>query len=89
MVYEPAKGVTAERSGDRVIVLDASGQTLSTLSPVGAWLWERLPAGSTTLLEQLCEEFPSVDRATLSRDVEDFLTELCDAGLAVHTDAAG
>lgn len=89
MVYAPADGASAERSGDRVVVLDPAGEVLSTLSPVGAVVWESLPAAVDTLVEHLRAEFPEVDPEVLARDTQQFLDELCSAGLAVHDDASG
>ena len=89
MNYWHAEGVTAERSADRVVVLDAEGATLSTLSPVGALVWELLPADAATVVERLRETFPAVEPAVLTADAEAFLSALREAGLIVDIDAEG
>jgi hypothetical protein len=89
VVYSPAQGVTAERSGDRMVVLDVEGRVLSTLSPVGSLIWEALPAPVDSLLVRLRAEFPEVDPAVLETDARRFLDELCAAGLTVQRDAEG
>lgn len=86
--YERAGGVTAERSGERTIVLDGSGARMSTLSGVGTLVWQWLPADIDSLVDRLHHTFPEVERATLQLDVEDFLEELIDAHLVVEVDAA-
>ncbi len=88
MRYSPADGVTAERSGERMVVLDAAGKELITLSPVGALVWSQLPADFSAILEELSEQFAEVAESTLTADLEAFLTELDEAGLVVATDAA-
>lgn len=81
--------VTAERSGDRVVVLDAAGTVLSTLSPVGTIVWERLPGSRAELVEHLQERFGEVAAEVLAADLERFLAELVAAELIVEIDAAG
>lgn len=88
MHYSPARGVIAERSAARMVVLDPDGATLSTLSPVGALVWSRLPADFDSLLRELTETFADVDVVTLADDLTAFLAELGEAGLVVTTDAA-
>jgi hypothetical protein len=82
-------GVTSEWSADRVVVLDAAGETMTTLSPVGALIWDRLPADVPALVDHLRERFPDVDPSLLTTDTRAFLAELRDTGLVVETDAAG
>lgn len=87
--YQQAGGVTAERSGDRVVLLDASGTTLFTLSPVGSLIWEWLPADTGTILARLAETFPAVTQEVLASDASRFLDQLGEEGLVGETDAAG
>lgn len=89
MVYSPVEGVTAERSGDRVFVLDPQGRVLTTLNPVGALVWEALPASVEDVVDRLRDEFPGVDGSVLEADVRRFFDSLSTAGLAVRRDAEG
>lgn len=89
MHYTQAVGVTAEHSGDRVVLLDASGTTLFTLSPVGSLIWEWLPADTGTILARLVETFPGVTQDVLAADASRFLDQLGEEGLVGDTDAAG
>jgi len=89
VVYSPAREVTAERSGDRMFVLDPQGRVLTTLNPVGALVWEALPASAENVVDKLCAEFPDMDSAALEADVRRFLASLSRAGLAVRRDADG
>jgi hypothetical protein len=89
MMFARVDGVTAERSGDRTVVLDASGRVLSTLSPVGTIVWEALPARGSELLECLEEVFPEIDEDLLQRDLELFIDELIAVELITRVDAAG
>lgn len=88
MLFKRTAGVTSEWSGERVVILDSRGEVMTTLSPVGALLWDWLPADLRTLVANLQERFPDVEQATLSQDTEHFLVELRAAGL-VQADAAG
>jgi hypothetical protein len=81
-------GVTAERSGERTVVLDASGTVLSTLSRVGTLVWEALPGDRSDLLGHLRELFPEVDPAVLEGDLDAFIDELVAVELIVRVDAA-
>lgn len=91
MRFARVDGVTSEWSGERIVVLDAAGETMITLSPVGALIWDQLaaPADLSHLVAQLHERFPEVDRSLLLADAERFLAELRAADLIVETDAAG
>lgn len=89
MRFAPAHGVVAERSSDRVIVLDPEGLHMNTLSPVGSAVWQRLPAQASEIVDHLNAQFVDVDRSTLEADVDKFLGELLSAGLIVVTDAQG
>lgn len=87
MHYSTAEGVTAERSGLRMVVLDPEGKVLTTLSPVGALVWSRLPADFATVLANLTDTFVDVDTSILTEDLRAFFAELGDVGLVVATDA--
>jgi hypothetical protein len=88
MMFARVDGVTAERSGERTVVLNADGTVLSTLSPVGTIVWEALPGERTALLEQLKELFPDIDEDSLDRDLDLFIDELVTVELITRVDAA-
>lgn len=83
MPYRQAEGVTSERTGERVVVLDAAGTTMTTLNPTGAVLWGAIDGarGVEELTDELVAEFPSVDRSVLLADVRTFVDELLADGL--------
>ena len=63
--------------------LDFSG--VITLNEVGAFLWEKLQADTTTdgLLKALLEEY-DVDEATAKADIDEFITKLKGADLLAN-----
>jgi hypothetical protein len=81
MDFVQTPGVTAERSGDRMLVLDPAGEVMTTLNPVGAMLWSWLPADLNSLVERLQAQFPDVQPFVLLDDTQQFLSELETAGL--------
>ena len=80
-------GVTAEPSGDRIVALDASGNTMVTLNAVGAVVWNHLsePRDVDQIVGHLEALFPDVDGALLRDDAEAFIAELLEADL-IHDD---
>lgn len=82
-VVNVAPGVTAESTGDRVVILNGDGTAMTTLNPVGSILWERLGAAAT--IDDLCgvvrDRFPSVADDVARSDVGQFVDEL--VGLAL------
>ena len=89
MRYERNDGVSAERSGERTVVLNTDGSTLITLSPVGTLVWEGLPNDRSGLLNHLAETFPDTPRTVLEDDLDRFLAELLEGDLITELDAAG
>jgi hypothetical protein len=77
----------AEQSGDRVIVLHASGGRLSTLSPVGSIVWDALPANRGAIQAALVDRFDEIDPDVIAADLERFLGEMTDLGVIVCVDA--
>ena len=88
-MFARVDGVSAERSGERTVVLDASGTVLTTLSPVGTIVWEALPGDRADLLEHLGTLFPEVEHDVLDSDLALFIDELVAVELIVRVDAAG
>ena len=86
--YVRLGGVTAERSGERTVVLDASGTMIITLSPVGTIVWESLPGSGSDLLDELRNRFPHVGSETLEVDLQAFIDELVAAELITSVDAS-
>ncbi len=89
MQFARIDGVISERSGDRVVVLDADGAALITLSPVGTLVWELLPASIDNAVDFLGEQFPEVPHSVLRSDVDAFLDELLANSLIKEIDAPG
>lgn len=89
MRYKQRDRVIAERSGERTVVLDADGTTLTTLSPVGALLWEQLPCDVAGAVSYLTTRFPDVAEAVFVADVTAFLDELAANSLIIEIDAEG
>lgn len=91
MRYRQAEGVTAERSGERVVILDAAGATLITLNGTGAVVWSCLeePCDERAIVTNLREMYPDVDTEQLRADVSAFIAELREADLIVACDADG
>lgn len=89
--FRRADGVTSEPSGDRVIVLDKEGSTITTLNPTGAIAWQSLtePTDADGVAAALGQRFPDVEAAVLREDAQAFLDELVAAGLVVAVDADG
>ena len=87
MPYRRTAGVTFEVSAGRAVLLDADGETLTTLNPTGTSIWHLLDGSRdvTELAACLAEEHPDVPAATLERDVEAFVAELDRDGLVEHT----
>lgn len=90
MRYRHVNGLTSEMSGDRVVILDASGETLTTLNATGALLWSELEdsADVDELASALAAAHDDVGPADVRDDVVVFLDELAEAGLVEATDAA-
>jgi Coenzyme PQQ synthesis protein D (PqqD) len=78
-----------EMSGDRAVLLDASGSELITLNAVGSIVWNAMdtPIDMATLAAKLGETFPDVPLDQLRADVEEFVGQLRSAGLVVVDDA--
>ena len=83
MSIRRTEGVSFEPSGDRVIVLDADAQWLTTLDPIGAVIWSELDGvrGIPELARDLVGRFEGVDEATLAADLEEFVAGLAAIGL--------
>ncbi len=83
MPFRRTAGVTFEVSAGRAVLLDAAGETLTTLNPTGTTIWRSLDGsrGTAELAACLAEEHPEVPIATLEDDVEVFLAELDRDGL--------
>ena len=92
-VVRRAPGCTTERVGDRVLLLDAHAQHLTTLNPVGSVVWDALDG--TRGVEQIIDEVtghlaaPAPSASAIRADVEEFLAALFRHGLVVPVDAAG
>ena len=82
-------GVISERSGERVVVLDAQGASIVTLSPVGSLVWDSLPCSANEAVDVLGALFPDVSEIQLHADVEAFFVELLASSLIMEIDAAG
>ncbi len=89
MPYRRTAGVTFEVSAGRAVLLDADGETLTTLNPTGTSIWRSLDGTRdvSELAACLAEEHPEVPHRTLEADVEAFLAELGRDGLVEHTGA--
>ena len=87
MRYTRKEQVIAERSGERIVVLDADGTTLTTLSPIGALLWERLPCDIADAVDFLRDTFPDVDEDVFVADVTAFFDDLVANSLIIDLDA--
>ena len=87
MRYTRTEGVVAERSGDRTVVLDADGTTLTTLSPVGALLWDQLPCDIAGAVAYLATQFADVETDVFVADVTAFFDELVANSLIIEIDA--
>lgn len=79
--------VSTELDGETVI-LDVEDGTYFGVEAVGAWIWDRIqdPVRADELLEALLDAY-DVGRDRGRRDLEAFLEELVDRGLAEVTDA--
>ena len=77
------EGVTYERSGDTVLILDRDGTVLTSLNPVGSVIWDELDGdrGAADLARDLVERFQGVDEATLEADISTFIDSLLAAEL--------
>lgn len=89
--FERGDGVTSESSGSRVVILDAAGETLTTLNPTGAVVWDAFsePRSLDEVMARLQREYPEVDPDVLRDDGARFVGDLRSAGLIVVADAAG
>lgn len=78
MAYRRADGVTFEVSGERALLLDAAGATLTTLNPAGTAIWRALDGhrGVDDLTAELADAHPDVPVGVLRADVEEFLEVL-------------
>lgn len=87
-VFSQAPGVTAEMSGDKIVALDAEGQTMVTLNAVGAIIWNHLdePRNVIAIVHHMQASFPDVAVERLEADAMAFVEELLDAGLLVAAD---
>ncbi|MEO1060381.1 MAG: PqqD family protein [Actinomycetota bacterium] len=90
MAYRRADGVTFEVSGERAMLLDAAGATLTTLNPTGTAVWRALDGsrGPEELTALLAEVHPDVPATALRSDVEDFLQVLAADELIEPVDRA-
>lgn len=84
---ERAPGVIGEPSGERVVVLHHDGTRISTLSPVGAFIWQCLPATRAMLVEAMSTRYEGVPTERLQLDLDVFLEELRAQRLVVDGDA--
>ena len=87
MRYTRRDRVIAERSGERTVVLDADGTTLTTLSPVGALLWEQLPCSIDDAVSYLKDTFPDIAEDVFVADVTAFFDDLVANSLIIDLDA--
>lgn len=62
---------------DGAVILDTAGNTMTTLDPIGAYVWDRLQRGieAAEIVSDLVRD-TSVDRATADLDVHAFIEEL-------------
>ncbi|MEM8904448.1 MAG: PqqD family protein [Actinomycetota bacterium] len=83
MPYRRSAGVTFEVSDGRAVLLDADGDTLTTLNPTGTRIWQDLDGRRDVgeLAARLGAVHPEVPVETLRTDVEAFLDELGSDGL--------
>ena len=88
IVYAPVDGTSAEWMDERLVVLDATGERISTLSPTGSLLWDELPADAGRLVDRLQDQHPDVDPDVLRADVARFVDDLVAAGLVRPVDAS-
>ena len=88
MPYRRTAGVTYEVSAGRAVLLDAGGETLTTLNPTGTTIWRSLDGSRdvSELAACLAVDHPDVERRTLEADVEAFLAELDTDGLVERSD---
>ena len=86
MPFQRTPGVTFEKSGDRVVILDAEGAVMTTVNPVGSLIWQALDGERDTeeLARHLSETFPDVEETVLISDTEEFLTSMLQAGLVTE-----
>lgn len=86
-----APDVTFEVVDGRAILIDAAGQELITLNPVGTLVWNALDGQSdpASLAGRLVPEFEGVTTDVLEADIRAFLDELATLGLVAPSDAAG
>ncbi len=86
-----APGTTAERFGDRTLVVDEAGTEVTTLNSVGSIVWWALDGqlDEAGLADVVLAQTTAADSDAVSADVAAFLTSLVAAGLAVPADAAG
>lgn len=77
------EGVTYERSGDTVLILDADGTVLTSLNSVGSVIWDELDGQRCTadLARDLVDRFDGVDEGTLMADIDAFVESLLAADL--------
>ncbi len=87
MQYTRSDRVIAERSGERTVVLDADGTTLTTLNPIGSMLWDLLPCDVDGAVSYLVAQFPDVAENVLVADVTAFFDELVTNSLIIEIDA--
>ena len=87
--YQQVPGTTSEASGDRVVVLDGDGRTLTTLNPTGATVWRSLatPSELEDLTASLHALHPDIDRDRLRQDAVAFVDQLLAAELIAAVDA--
>ena len=62
---------------DGAVILDISHNTMTTLDPVGAYIWERLQQGSQvdTIVRELARD-TGADESVVALDVEEFMEQL-------------
>lgn len=81
-----ADGVVYEVVDEQAVLVDAAGQEMITLNPVGTLIWQALDGESdaAALAESLLPQLEGVTGDQLQSDVTAFLRELLDLGLATE-----
>jgi hypothetical protein len=84
--FQRSDEVVFEVTGDRAVLLDATGKELITLNPVGTVVWQLLdePRSAGDVAAALHAAFPDVPMAKLEDDADRFLAELAASELVVH-----
>jgi hypothetical protein len=77
---KPRDGVIAKMVGSEMVLLDYDRGIYYGLNPVGARVWQLLPADEAQIVETLAGEY-DVARETLEEDVATLLRDLEAKGL--------